>query len=120
MKSELETFMGVTSFSPDEKGFTNCDQEIHIAPNGTLFCPKSRRRGILPAILEEILATRIMIKHAMKKHQSPTLSKNLYKKLDARQLTLKLIANVTYGYTAAGFSGRMPCAQLADAIVQVH
>ncbi|CCI45356.1 unnamed protein product [Albugo candida] len=118
MKPELETFMGVTSFSPDEKGFTNCDQEIHIAPNGTLFCPKSRRRGIVPAILEEILATRIMIKHAMKKHQSPTLSKNLYKKLDARQLALKLIANVTYGYTAAGFSGRMPCAQLADAIVQ--
>jgi DNA polymerase zeta len=28
-----------------------------------------------------------------------------------------MIANVTYGYTAAGFSGRMPCADLADAIV---
>ncbi|KAF3772835.1 DNA polymerase zeta catalytic subunit [Nymphaea thermarum] len=37
---------------------------------------------------------------------------------DARQLALKLIANVTYGYTAAGFSGRMPCAELADSIVQ--
>uniref|UniRef100_A0A7N2L801 DNA-directed DNA polymerase n=1 Tax=Quercus lobata TaxID=97700 RepID=A0A7N2L801_QUELO len=36
----------------------------------------------------------------------------------AGQLTLKLIANVTYGYTAAGFSGRMPCAELADSIVQ--
>ena len=24
---------------------------------------------------------------------------------------------VTYGYTAAGFSGRMPCAEIADAIV---
>lgn len=31
---------------------------------------------------------------------------------------MKLIANVTYGYTAAGFSGRMPCAELADSIVQ--
>lgn len=38
--------------------------------------------------------------------------------LNARQLALKLIANVTYGYTAAGFSGRMPCAELADSIVQ--
>lgn len=37
---------------------------------------------------------------------------------NARQLALKLIANVTYGYTAAGFSGRMPCAELADSIVQ--
>ena len=38
--------------------------------------------------------------------------------LNARQFALKLIANVTYGYTAAGFSGRMPCAELADSIVQ--
>ncbi|CAD7703703.1 unnamed protein product [Ostreobium quekettii] len=29
-----------------------------------------------------------------------------------------MIANVTYGYTSAGFSGRMPFAELADAIVQ--
>uniref|UniRef100_A0A2N9ISQ6 DNA polymerase n=1 Tax=Fagus sylvatica TaxID=28930 RepID=A0A2N9ISQ6_FAGSY len=34
------------------------------------------------------------------------------------KLALKLISNVTYGYTAAGFSGRMPCAELADSIVQ--
>ncbi len=39
--------------------------------------------------------------------------------LNARQFSLKLIANVTYGYTAAGFSGRMPMAELADSIVQV-
>lgn len=39
--------------------------------------------------------------------------------LNARQFGLKLIANVTYGYAAAGFSGRMPMAELADAIVQV-
>lgn len=42
----------------------------------------------------------------------------LLKCLNARQFGLKLIANVTYGYTAAGFSGRMPMAELADAIVQ--
>lgn len=29
-----------------------------------------------------------------------------------------MIANVTYGYTAASFSGRMPCVEIADAIVQ--
>lgn len=42
----------------------------------------------------------------------------IFQILNARQLALKLIANVTYGYTAAGFSGRMPCAELADSIVQ--
>ena len=31
---------------------------------------------------------------------------------------MKLISNVTYGYTSAGFSGRMPCAELADYFVQ--
>lgn len=37
--------------------------------------------------------------------------------LDAQQLALKLVANVTYGYTAANWSGRMPCEEVADAIV---
>ena len=38
--------------------------------------------------------------------------------MDARQLGLKYIANVTYGYTAATFSGRMPAVEIADSIVQ--
>jgi len=38
--------------------------------------------------------------------------------LDARQYGLKMIANVTYGYTSATFSGRMPCVDIADSIVQ--
>ena len=36
--------------------------------------------------------------------------------LDARQLGLKLIANVTYGYTGATFSGRMPCIEVRDSL----
>lgn len=47
-----------------------------------------------------------------------TIDLILFQIFNARQLALKLIANVTYGYTAAGFSGRMPCAELADSIVQ--
>lgn len=37
--------------------------------------------------------------------------------LDAKQLTLKLLANVTYGYTSASFSGRMPSVEIGDSIV---
>lgn len=33
--------------------------------------------------------------------------------LDYRQYALKMIANVTYGYTSASFSGRMPCVEIA-------
>lgn len=32
--------------------------------------------------------------------------------LDHRQIGLKYIANFTYGYTAANFSGRMPCVEV--------
>ncbi|KAJ3575642.1 hypothetical protein NP233_g970 [Leucocoprinus birnbaumii] len=38
--------------------------------------------------------------------------------LNARQLALKYIANVTYGYTGATYSGRMPAVEIADSIVQ--
>lgn len=39
-------------------------------------------------------------------------NKHLCKILNAQQLGLKLIANVTYGYTSANFSGRMPCIEV--------
>ena len=69
-------------------------------------------------MLQEILDTRVMVKNAMKENvSSENTSKSLQRLLDARQLALKLIANVTYGYTAANFSGRMPCVEIADAIV---
>lgn len=64
-------------------------------------------------MLEEILETRLMVKKSMKYNKS---NKLLQKVLHAQQLGLKLIANVTYGYTAANFSGRMPCIEVRDKI----
>lgn len=49
---------------------------------------------------------------------SESCRKALQRVLDARQLAMKFIANVTYGYTSASFSGRMPAVEIADAIVQ--
>jgi DNA polymerase zeta len=66
-------------------------------------------------MLTEILDTRVMVKKSMKLYSN---DKSLLKILDARQLGLKYIANVTYGYTGASFSGRMPCSDIADAIVE--
>ncbi|KAG1437450.1 hypothetical protein G6F56_013098 [Rhizopus delemar] len=51
----------------------------------------------------------------MKDHKNDS---GLLRTLDAKQLTLKFIANVTYGYTAASFSGRMPSVDIGDSIVQ--
>jgi DNA polymerase elongation subunit (family B) len=47
-----------------------------------------------------------------------TFAQALNRILDARQLGLKYIANVTYGYTSATYSGRMPAVEIADSIVQ--
>ncbi|KAL0491986.1 DNA polymerase zeta catalytic subunit [Acrasis kona] len=88
-----------------------------ITPNGVMFVKEHVRCGVLPRMLREILETRVMVKQAIKKlPKSDVATKRL---LDARQLGLKLIANVTYGYTSANFSGRMPCSDVADSIVQL-
>ncbi|KAJ8772040.1 hypothetical protein K2173_027217 [Erythroxylum novogranatense] len=108
--------LGVSSFSPDPNVVRSLKDKMLITPNGVLYVPAEIRQGILPRLLEEILSTRVMVKQAMKK-LAPA-QQILHRIFNARQLALKLIANVTYGYTAAGFSGRMPCAELADSIVQ--
>lgn len=65
-------------------------------------------------MLEEILNTRIMVKQSMKTYKQ---DKALMKLLDARQLGLKLIANVTFGYTAAHYSGRMPSVEVSLSVM---
>ncbi|PNT74600.1 hypothetical protein BRADI_1g18510v3 [Brachypodium distachyon] len=108
--------LGVSTYSADPHTIVDLKNQLLLTPNGVLYVQPEIRKGVVPRLLEEILSTRIMVKQAMKK-LSPS-QKVLQKILNARQLALKLIANVTYGYTAAGFSGRMPCAELADSIVQ--
>lgn len=90
--------------------------DITISPNGLMFVKPTIRKSTLSKLLAEMLDTRIMVKSAMSKYPSTELE--LKKTADNRQLALKLIANVTYGYTAATFSGRMPCTEIADSIVQ--
>ncbi|XP_010854900.1 PREDICTED: DNA polymerase zeta catalytic subunit isoform X2 [Bison bison bison] len=88
--------------------------DITVSPNGIAFVKPSVRKGVLPRMLEEILKTRFMVKRSMKAYKQDRV---LSRMLDARQLGLKLIANVTFGYTAANFSGRMPCIEVGDSIV---
>lgn len=87
---------------------------ITLSPNGYMFVKSSVRRSMLSKMLHEILNARINVKKAIKIcGDDPELIK-LY---NSKQLALKLIANVTYGYTSATFSGRMPNSDISDAIV---
>ncbi|KAL0967344.1 hypothetical protein UPYG_G00251070 [Umbra pygmaea] len=88
--------------------------DLTFSPNGIAFVKPAVRKGVLPSMLEEILNTRFMVKSSMKVYKQ---DKALMRLLHARQLGLKLIANVTFGYTAASYSGRMPSVEVGDSIV---
>lgn len=88
--------------------------QLNFSPCGVAYVNGEVRQGILPRMLQEILDTRLMVKKSMKMHKN---NKTLQRVLHSRQLGLKLIANVTYGYTAANFSGRMPAVEVGDSVV---
>ncbi|CEL92814.1 unnamed protein product [Vitrella brassicaformis CCMP3155] len=91
---------------------------VNILPNEAVFVSRRVRRGVLPSLLEAVLRTRVMVKSSMKLHDKAMKEPRLQRILNHRQFGLKMFSNVTYGYTGASFSGRMPCGEIADAIVQ--
>lgn len=107
--------MGFTDYRREQRLIELLKDHINIAPNGIMYAKTHIRKSLLAKMLGEILETRVMVKSGMKVDKS---DKTLQRLLNNRQLALKLIANVTYGYTSASFSGRMPCSEIADSIVQ--
>lgn len=107
--------MGFTDYHRRPRLLELLKDQINIAPNGIMYAKPEIRKSLLAKMLGEILETRVMIKSGMKIDKE---DKALQRLLHNRQLALKLIANVTYGYTSASFSGRMPCSEIADSIVQ--
>ena len=107
--------MGFTEYKRQQGLLALLKDYINIAPNGMMYVKTEIRKSLLAKMLTEILETRVMVKGGMKKDKDDKVLQQL---LNNRQLALKLLANVTYGYTSASFSGRMPCSEIADSIVQ--
>ncbi|KAK3311463.1 uncharacterized protein B0T15DRAFT_387080 [Chaetomium strumarium] len=107
--------LGFTEYKRREGLLRLLKDHINIAPNGMMYTKPEIRKSLLAKMLTEILETRVMVKSGMKEDKD---DRTLQKLLNNRQLALKLLANVTYGYTSASFSGRMPCSEIADSIVQ--
>ncbi|KAF9526132.1 DNA polymerase family B-domain-containing protein [Crepidotus variabilis] len=87
------------------------DDDYIKTPNGDLFATKSRRKGILPTILEDLISARKRAKADLKKETDP------FKKavLDGRQLALKISANSVYGFTGATI-GKLPCLEISSSV----
>eukprot|EP01105_Mastigella_eilhardi_P017939 TRINITY_DN4137_c0_g1_i4.p1 TRINITY_DN4137_c0_g1~~TRINITY_DN4137_c0_g1_i4.p1 ORF type:complete len:1941 (-),score=416.30 TRINITY_DN4137_c0_g1_i4:61-5133(-) len=113
--TERNKRVGVTSLNIPWGLLSFLEKQLIVSPNGVMFVKNAVRQGVLPRMLQEILDTRVMIKGAMK---AVSGNKMFDRMMNSRQLGLKMIANVTYGYTSATFSGRMPCVDIADAIVE--
>ncbi|KAK4320604.1 hypothetical protein Pmani_008540 [Petrolisthes manimaculis] len=80
-------------------------------PSGNYFVKASKRKGLLPAILESLLGARKKAKADLKNETDPLRKKVL----DGRQLALKISANSVYGFTGAQV-GKLPCLEISQSV----
>nr|CAH7768167.1 unnamed protein product [Callosobruchus chinensis] len=100
--------------------FTTCLGRVQSLGRNTPFKFGATQLKVSRARLEMLLKkdllnfSPLMVKNSMKENKGDNFRQKV---LHNRQLGLKLIANVTYGYTAANFSGRMPAVEVGDSVV---
>ena len=73
------------------------NDRAYCVPTGSIFVSEGVLKGVLPSVLDEILSTRAMLKKAAKQYKT-LLAKppaSVLRQLEARQLALKYVANVT-------------------------
>ncbi|KAI8058211.1 hypothetical protein BDF22DRAFT_664475, partial [Syncephalis plumigaleata] len=109
--------LGVLPYQVPVGQFAALRDKLHVAPNGAVFLDTSARRSLFSQMLHELLVTRAMVKESIKLYEGYDKTPSFLKLLKVRDSGLKFIANVMYGYMSASYSGRMPCVDLADAIV---
>ncbi|KAL2630232.1 hypothetical protein R1flu_014918 [Riccia fluitans] len=101
-----------TLVRPDDMKDLQLDPDIYNkTPSGEMFVKQAQEKGILPEILEELLAARKIAKEDLKKATDP-LEKAV---LDGRQLALKVSANSVYGFTGATI-GQLPCLEISSSV----
>lgn len=99
-----------TLLSPAQAASMNAE-EVTRTPSGDYFVRASVRKGILPRILEELLAARKKAKADLKSATDPEMRAVL----DGRQLALKISANSVYGFTGATI-GKLPCIAISQSV----
>merc|ERR1719277_76077 len=86
-------------------------EQVTTTPSGCKFVKATARRGLLPMILEELLAARKRAKKEMAEATDP-LTQSV---LNGRQLALKISANSVYGFTGATV-GQLPCLEISSSV----
>lgn len=99
-----------TLLRPQDKDKLKPDDYIRT-PAGNYFVKASIRKGLLPKILEALLAARKKAKQDLAVETDPLRQKVL----DGRQLALKISANSVYGFTGAQV-GKLPCLEISQSV----
>ncbi|BAM39390.1 DNA polymerase delta catalytic subunit [Theileria orientalis strain Shintoku] len=99
---------------PQNKILNHPEEDVTRIPGyiDLCFVKATKRKGILPIIVENLIEARRKAKKMMASCQDPMLKK-VY---DGRQLALKVTTNSVYGYTGAASGGFLPCVDVATAI----
>uniref|UniRef100_A0A8C8VJK1 DNA polymerase n=1 Tax=Pelusios castaneus TaxID=367368 RepID=A0A8C8VJK1_9SAUR len=95
--------------APERYGLS--PEEFIRTPTGDLFVKASVRKGLLPEILENLLAARKRAKAELQQ-ETDTFKRQV---LDGRQLALKVSANSVYGFTGAQV-GKLPCLEISQSV----
>ncbi|KAL4435029.1 hypothetical protein ABPG77_003854 [Micractinium sp. CCAP 211/92] len=86
-------------------------EHLTFTPNNDVFVKPSLATGVLPEILQELLAARKRAKKDMATATDPFL-RAVY---NGRQLALKVSANSVYGFTGATV-GALPCLEISSSV----
>ncbi|KAM8794769.1 DNA polymerase delta catalytic subunit [Eudromia elegans] len=85
--------------------------DVTRSPTGDVFVTAAVRRGLLPEVLEGLLAARARTRQELEREPDPLLRQVL----DGRQRALKVSANSVYGFTGAQ-AGRLPCLAISQSV----
>lgn len=102
-RSLYPTIISAHNIGPDTLNCKCCREKI--PGMDYVFCKK--KKGFMPAVIDEIITTRIKVKEILKKEKCTML--------DARQNSLKLLANSFYGYLGF-FNSRWYCLECAESV----
>jgi DNA polymerase I len=113
-RSLYPTIIGSHNISPGTINCSCCAEEAKLAPvednKKIWFC--SKKKGFIPTLIEDLITRRTRVKEIMKDQMDENFTI-----LDARQNSLKLLANSFYGYLGF-FAARwysIECAQATTA-----
>jgi DNA polymerase delta subunit 1 len=95
----------------DTQTMSTDSYEISPSPTADCFVKPSVKKGVLPRILEDLIAARTKAKNDLKNEKDP-LKRAV---LDGRQLALKVSANSVYGFTGASV-GQLPCFEISSSV----